>query len=74
MSTSGGYLTLLADAMGPGLTMPPLSEKVAQRLRTKVHERIVATNPFDYQMFNWDDEDQRTNIACIGSTEVRTAL
>ena len=57
MSTSGGDLTLLADAMGPGLTMPPLSEKVALRLRTKVHERVVAANPFDYQMFNWDDED-----------------
>jgi acyl-CoA synthetase (NDP forming) len=57
MSTSGGDLTLLADAMGPDLTMPPLSEKVAQRLRATVHERVVAANPFDYQMFNWDDED-----------------
>ena len=57
MSTSGGDLTLLADAMGPSLTMPPLSEKVTQRLRAKVHERVVAANPFDYQMFNWDDED-----------------
>ena len=57
MSTSGGDLTLLADAMGPDLTLPPLSEKVAQRLRGTVHERVVAANPFDYQMFNWDDED-----------------
>jgi acyl-CoA synthetase (NDP forming) len=57
MSTSGGDLTLLADALGPDLDMPPLSEKVAQRLRTKIHERVVAANPFDYQMFNWDDED-----------------
>jgi len=57
MSTSGGDLTLLADAMGPHLTMPPLSEKVTQRLRATVHERVVAANPFDYQMFNWDDED-----------------
>ena len=57
MSTSGGDLTLLADAMGPDLTMPPLSEKVAERLRSKVHERVLAANPFDYQMFNWDDED-----------------
>jgi len=57
MSTSGGDLTLLADAMGPRLTMPPLSEKVTQRLRTTVHERVIAANPFDYQMFNWDDED-----------------
>ena len=57
MSASGGDLTLLADAMGPDLTFPPLSEKVAQRLRGTVHERVVAANPFDYQMFNWDDED-----------------
>ena len=57
MSTSGGDLTLLADAMGPDLTLPPLSEKVAQRLGAIVHERVVAANPFDYQMFGWDDED-----------------
>jgi acyl-CoA synthetase (NDP forming) len=58
MSTSGGDLTLLADAMGPSLTMPPLSEKVAQRLRATVHERVAAANPLDYQMFDWDDEDR----------------
>jgi acetyl-CoA synthetase len=57
MSTSGGDLTLLADALGPSLSMPPLSEKVAQRLRETVHERVMAANPFDYQMFNWDDEE-----------------
>ncbi len=58
MSTSGGDLTLVADAMGPRLTMPPLSEKVTKRLRATVHERIVAANPFDFQMFDWDDEDR----------------
>ena len=57
MSTSGGDLTLLADALGPDLTMPALSETVAQRLRATVHERVVSANPFDYQMFGWDDED-----------------
>jgi acetyl-CoA synthetase len=58
MSTSGGDLILLADAMGPSLTMPPLSEKVTQRLRATIHERMVAANPFDFQMFHWNDEDQ----------------
>jgi len=58
MSTSGGDLTLLADAMGPSLSMPPLSEKVAERLRATIHERMVAANPFDFQMFHWNDEDQ----------------
>jgi acyl-CoA synthetase (NDP forming) len=56
MSTSGGDLTLLADAMGPSLSMPPLSEKATQRLRATVHERMVAANPLDFQMFDWDDE------------------
>jgi acyl-CoA synthetase (NDP forming) len=58
MSTSGGDLTLLADAMGPDLSMPPLSEKVAQRLAATIHERVVAANPFDFQMFDWNDEDR----------------
>lgn len=58
MSTSGGDLTLLADAMGPSLTMPPLSEDVRKRLHATVHERVVAANPLDYQMFTWDDEDR----------------
>ena len=58
MSTSGGDLTLLADALGPSLTMPPLSEKVTQGLCATIHERMVAANPFDFQMFDWDDEDQ----------------
>jgi acetyl-CoA synthetase len=58
MSTSGGDLTLLADAMGPSLSMPPLSEKVAERLQAAVHERVVAANPFDFQMFDWNDEDR----------------
>jgi acetyl-CoA synthetase len=57
MSTSGGDLTLLADALGPDLSIPSLSESVEQQLSAKVHERVVAANPFDYQMFNWNDED-----------------
>ena len=58
MSTSGGDLTLLADGLGPRLTMPPLSDEVVQGLRATMHERVVAANPFDYQMFTWDDEEQ----------------
>jgi acyl-CoA synthetase (NDP forming) len=59
MSTSGGDLTLLADAMiGTGLTLPPLSEEATRRLRSAVHERMVAANPLDFQMFDWDDEDR----------------
>jgi len=60
MSYSGGDLILLVDGMGPSLTMPPLSEKVTERLRPTVHKRVVAANPFDFQMFDWDDEDRLT--------------
>jgi acyl-CoA synthetase (NDP forming) len=58
MSTSGGDLTLLADALDPSLSMPPLSEEVTQRFRTTLHERMVAANPFDFQMFYWNDEER----------------
>jgi acyl-CoA synthetase (NDP forming) len=58
MSTSGGDLTLLADAMGPDLSMPPLSDKVAQDLQGKIHELMSAANPFDFQMFDWDNEER----------------
>jgi len=58
MSTSGGDLTLLADALGPSLSMPTLSEKVAQGLSATVHERVVAANPFDFQMFTWNDDER----------------
>ena len=62
MSTSGGDLILLADALGPALTVPALSEKVAQSIRATVHERVVAANPLDYQMFTWDDEERLASI------------
>jgi acyl-CoA synthetase (NDP forming) len=62
MSTSGGDLTLLADALAPGLSLPPLSAEVADRVRSVVHERVVPSNPFDYQMFSWDDDDANAEI------------
>jgi acetyl-CoA synthetase len=58
MSTSGGDLTLLADAMGSRLSMPSLSDTTVERLRATLHERVVPTNPLDYQMFDWNDEDR----------------
>jgi acyl-CoA synthetase (NDP forming) len=65
MSTSGGDLTLLADALAPGLSLPPLSAAAAERVREVVHERVVPANPFDYQMFSWDDAD--ANAAIFGA-------
>jgi acetyl-CoA synthetase len=43
--------------IGSSLTMPPLSEEVTRRLRATVHERMVAANPLDFQMFDWNDAD-----------------
>jgi acyl-CoA synthetase (NDP forming) len=59
MSTSGGDLTLIADAMiGTDLTMPQLTDDVTNRLRSTVHERMVAANPLDFQMFDWNNADR----------------
>ncbi|MGD9318085.1 MAG: acetate--CoA ligase family protein, partial [Anaerolineae bacterium] len=75
MSTSGGDLTLLADALGPDLSMPPLSEKVAQGLRATLHERMVAANPFDFQMFFWNDEDKMAeNFSALLAEDFDVAL
>ncbi len=75
MSTSGGDLILLADAMSQNLSMPPLSDKVTQRLRATIHERIVAANPFDFQMFDWNDEEQNAkNFTTFLSEDFDVAL
>ncbi len=63
MSTSGGDLALFADAMGPGLSLPALSSTTVERLRGVLHERVVATNPLDYQMYTWDDEEANAAIS-----------
>jgi acyl-CoA synthetase (NDP forming) len=61
MSTSGGDLSLLGDAMaGSSLGMPPLSDGGRERIGSTVHERIVVANPLDYQMFDWNDEEPLT--------------
>jgi acetyl-CoA synthetase len=62
MSTSGGDLTLLADAMPSNLSMPVLSADAADRIRSVAHERVNATNPLDYQMFTWNDEEANAKV------------
>jgi len=57
MSTSGGDLSLIGDAMDDtDLEMPALSEAGERQLAPTVHERIVVANPLDYQMFDWNNE------------------
>ena len=61
MSTSGGDLSLLSDTVSDlNLSMPPLSETGRERIRETVHERIVVSNPLDYQMFDWNNEARLT--------------
>lgn len=61
MSTSGGDLSLLSDAMiGSDLIMQPLSDAGKARVKPTVHERIVVDNPLDYQMFDWNNEERLT--------------
>ena len=43
--------------VGPDLSMPPLSDKVAQDLQAIIHDLMKAANPFDFQMFDWNDEE-----------------
>jgi acyl-CoA synthetase (NDP forming) len=70
MSTSGGDLSLASDAMSYlKLTMPALSEEGEQRIRSTVHERAVVSNPFDYQMFDWNDEARLFEIYTAFLTE-----
>lgn len=56
MSTSGGDLALVADAMeGLPLDLQDLSPSTTLALKELVHERIEVRNPFDFQMFDWND-------------------
>ncbi|MBS7663275.1 acetate--CoA ligase family protein [Pseudomonas lalucatii] len=57
MSTSGGDLSLIGDALEhTDLLMPALSPEGTERLAATLHERVVVGNPLDYQMFDWNDQ------------------
>ena len=59
MSTSGGDMTILADAISEtSLTLAPLSDSGAIALKQVVHERMVVGNPLDYQLFDWGDQER----------------
>jgi acetyl-CoA synthetase len=55
-SCSGGEATLVADLAQPrGITLPPFSEQVRQRLREVLDDRVVLVNPLDYHTYIWGD-------------------
>ncbi len=61
MSTSGGDISLIGDAMEQtDLEMPDLSEGTIPEISRTVHERIIVANPLDYQMFDWHDQARMT--------------
>jgi acetyl-CoA synthetase len=62
MSTSGGDLTLLADALTVEISMPPLSHEAVAKVRAVAHERVNAANPLDWQMFTWGDEEANAKL------------
>lgn len=63
MSTSGGDLALVADAMeGLPLDLPEFSDSTIRELGEKVHDQIKTTNPFDFQMWDWNDSKRLASI------------
>ena len=61
MSTSGGDISLIGDAMDQtDLEMPALCEEAIPVISDTVHERIIVANPLDYQMFDWHDQGRMT--------------
>jgi len=58
MSTSGGDMSILADAVSDtSLMLPPLSDSGAMTLKRIVHERMAIANPLDYQLFDWGNRE-----------------
>ncbi|MBK1885639.1 acetate--CoA ligase family protein [Marinobacter sp. DY40_1A1] len=58
MSTSGGDMSIMADAISETpLTLPPISDSGVLALKRVVHERMAIANPLDYQLFDWGNRD-----------------
>jgi len=69
-SCSGGEAALLADlAQSTGLSMPPLPDETASRLRAALGDRVSVRNPLDYHTYIWNDADRLTECftALLGS-------
>ncbi len=70
MAPSGGDASLMADAVeGSKLVFTDLSEKAEKAVRDTVHEIVTISNPFDYHMFDWGNQQRLANTfsAFIGS-------
>jgi len=62
MSPSGGDGALVADAMEDlRLSLAALSDDHHDEVNATVHELVTVSNPFDYQLFDWADQERLTN-------------
>lgn len=71
MSPSGGDGALAADAVDAGkFELIPLTQTRKHLIKQTVHELVTVSNPFDYQVFDWLDQDRLTATykAFIGET------
>ncbi|HKL04610.1 MAG TPA: acetate--CoA ligase family protein [Roseovarius sp.] len=58
MGASGGDMAMAADVMDPlDLTLPVIPSEVVTELKSQMGPRVVVSNPFDFQTFNWHDTD-----------------
>ncbi|MDO6565273.1 acetate--CoA ligase family protein [Amphritea sp. 1_MG-2023] len=70
MSPSGGDGALVADGLEDSrLELATLSEPHHKQVEATVHELVTVSNPFDYQLFDWADQERlkATFAAFIGS-------
>lgn len=59
MSPSGGDGALVADAIEDlPLQLSSLSDQHIKEVQLTVHDLVSVSNPFDYQLFDWDNEER----------------
>ncbi len=59
MGCSGGEAALASD-IGErwGVNFQPFGKKVTERIRKTVSDLVTVSNPFDYHMFDWGNEER----------------
>ncbi|UTW12336.1 acetate--CoA ligase family protein [Marinobacterium rhizophilum] len=70
LSPSGGDASLLADAVEDRkFVLSSLSEQHQKQVEATVHELVSVSNPFDYQLYDWADQERLTDTfaAFIGA-------
>ena len=59
MSCSGGEAALISDVgTQRGINFRPFTKTDSDRIRKTVNELVTVSNPFDYHMFDWANEER----------------